>query len=220
METIARSICNASKMGSTAVTEIAQADLELADLAEAEAADGERPSAGRRRQELSWGWLAVALLVAQALSGLVLMFHYRPAVASAFLDLVDLREVSRFGFMRTLHRWGSHAVVLLLWLHLLKAALRGHYASPRHRNWTVGVVLMLLTLLLATTGYLLPWDQDAFWSLAVVVPMADGAAAAEARLLRFYVAHCVVLPVLVAALTVYHLRRTRRDRATDQGSEL
>ncbi len=160
------------------------------------------------------GNLAVFLLLFEAATGIGLMFHYRPVVGLAYLDLVDLREVSGFGFVRGLHRWGAYAAVIAVWLHLLRVALRGAYAPPRRLNWTVGVALMILTLLLAATGYLLPWDQQAYWGIASLSPgtVIDGT-----TLLRFYAGHCVALPLLIAALTYYHLRRARRDAAVGRG---
>lgn len=141
------------------------------------------------------------------------MFHYRPAVDAAYLDLVDLREVSRLGFVRQLHLWGAHAAVILVWLHLLQAAVRGAHAPPRRANWSVGVVLMLLTLLLAASGYMLPWDQEAYWGIATLSPSA-AAGLHESRLLQAYVLHCVILPLMVAGLTLYHIRRARREAAS------
>ena len=163
------------------------------------------------------GNLAVFLLVWEALTGLGLMFHYRPTVDDAWLSLVDLREVSRFGFVRELHRWGAWAAIIAVWLHLLRAGLRRSYTRPGRFNWNVGVVLMVLTLALAATGYLLPWDQQAYWGIAAVSPSAAGAADGPA-LLAVYVLHCVVLPLLAAALTVYHLRRARRDGSVSRES--
>ncbi len=161
---------------------------------------------------MRFGNLAVFLLLLEAATGLGLMFHYRPAIGFAYLDLADLREVSSFGFLRGLHRWGAYAAVIVVWLHLLRVALRGAYLPPRQRNWAAGVVLMILTLLLATTGYLLPWDQQAYWGVATLAPA--GAPHPDGRaLLHAYVWHCGALPLLAAALTVYHLRRARRDGA-------
>ncbi len=161
------------------------------------------------------GNLAVFLLLFEAATGVGLMFHYRPAVGVAYLDAVDLREVSGFGFARGLHRWGAYAAVITVWLHMLRVALRGAYAPPRRVNWAVGVALMILTLLLAATGYLLPWDQQAYWGIATLSPAGDLVATPEARhgrtLLSFYVWHSVALPLLMAALTLYHLYRARRD---------
>ncbi len=161
---------------------------------------------------MRFGNLAVFLLLLLAATGIGLMFHYRPAIGSAYLDVVDLREVSGFGFLRSLHRWGAYAVVIVVWLHLLRAALRGTYAPPRRHNWSVGVVLMVLTLSLAATGYLLPWDQHAYWGIARMAPAGE-ARIDDRALLHAYVWHCLALPLLAAALTFYHLRRARRDGA-------
>ena len=165
------------------------------------------------------GRVAGYLLAFVALTGLGLMFHYRPAVPTAYLDLVDLREVSRFGFLRQLHLWGSHAAVIVVWLHLLRTAVRGAYAPPRRLNWSIGVALMALTLLLALTGYLLPWDQEAYWGVAAL-SLAPGDASPGrdgSRLLAAYVLHTVALPLMVAGLTFYHLRRARRDARNHGG---
>ncbi len=166
------------------------------------------------------GYLAVFLLLLEAATGVGLMFHYRPAVGVAYLDLVDLREVSGFGFLRGLHRWGAYAAVITVWLHMLRVALRGAYAPPRRFNWTVGVALMILTLLLAATGYLLSWDQQAYWGISTLLPFGDAPPeGGQGRmLLSFYVWHSVGLPLVMAALTVYHLRRARRD--DDAASEV
>ncbi len=156
------------------------------------------------------GRLAVFLLIVEAATGLVLMFYYRPTAGTAYLDLVDLREVSRLGFVRELHRWGAYAAVIAVWLHLFQTAVRGAYRAPRRLNWAVGVALMVLTLLLAVTGYLLPFDQGAYWGIAVLSPTGQPVVDAS-MLLAVYVVHCVAVPLLMAGLTVFHLRRARRD---------
>ncbi len=203
---------------STAVTEITRAEVAEAEIVEART--DEPDALDSRRSAVSWGRLAVFLLIAQALSGLVLMFYYRPTIGSAYLDLVDLREVSRLGFLRTLHRWSSHAIVILIWVHLLRVALRAAYARQQRRTWIGGIALMLLTLLLAATGHFLPRDQEAFWSLGAMAPVVSDAARGEGVLLRFYLAHCVVLPLVVAGLSVDHLRRARRARrGPESGSD-
>ena len=166
---------------------------------------------------MRFGNLAVFLLLMAAATGVGLMFHYRPAAGFAHADLVDLREVSGVGFLRSLHRWGAYAVVITVWLHLLRAALRGAYAPPRRLNWGFGVVLMILTLSLATTGYLLPWDQQAAWGLAELSPVGGERRIVDDRaLLTAYTLHCVALPLALAALTVVHLRRARRDAASSR----
>ena len=162
------------------------------------------------------GYLAVFLLLLETATGVGLMFYYRPAASVAYLDVVDLREVSGFGFARGLHRWGAYAAVITVWLHMLRVALRGAYAPPRRLNWTVGVALMILTLLLAATGYLLPWDQQAYWGIAALSPAGEVASDPGRMLLSAYVWHSVALPLAMAALTVFHLRRARRDDDTER----
>src|SRR5438034_10145756 len=74
--------------------------------------------------------------------------------------------------MREIHRWGAHAMVITVWLHMYRVFLTGSYKPPREFNWVVGVTLLLLTLLLSFTGYLLPWDQLAIWAITVGSNMA------------------------------------------------
>ena len=149
--------------------------------------------------------------------------------------------------MRELHRWGAHAMVITVWLHMFRVFMTGSYKPPREFNWGVGVVLLVLTLLLSFTGYLLPWDQLAIWAITVgsnmarATPLAGNGRAALGRaqdsgtstsstrattrasscsargsvgentLLRFYVLHCVGLPLAAAVLMAVHFWRVRKD---------
>src|SRR6202158_313433 len=105
-------------------------------------------------------------------TGLLLMFYYRPTIEYAFTDIMDLREQAPFGIMREMHRWGAHAMVIAVWLHMFRVFMTGSYKPPREFNWNVGVILLVLTLLLSFTGYLLPWDQLALWAITVGSNMA------------------------------------------------
>ena len=87
-------------------------------------------------------------------------------------DIIDLGEQVPLGIMREIHRWGAHAMVLTVWLHMLRVFMTGSYKPPREFNWTVGVILMTLTMFLSFTGYLLPWDQLAIWAVTVGSNMA------------------------------------------------
>ena len=100
-------------------------------------------------------------------TGLLLMFYYRPTLEYAYIDIVDLREQVPLGIMREIHRWGAHAMVIAVWLHMYRVFMTGSYKPPREFNWNVGVILLVLTLLLSFTGYLLPWDQLAIWAITV-----------------------------------------------------
>src|ERR671922_1382613 len=194
------------------------------------------------RLKFTWcmGGLTFFLFLVETFTGLLLMFYYRPTVAYAYMDLVRLAEQVPLGIMRELHRWGAHAMVITVWLHMLRVFLTGSYKPPREFNWVVGVLLLTLTLLLSFTGYLLPWDQLAMWAVTVGTNMAratpllghegpfaeaigvdprydarafllGGRIVGSATLLRFYVLHCIFLPLFAGALMMVHFWRVRKD---------
>ena len=90
----------------------------------------------------------------------------------AYADIVSLREHVPLGIMRQMHRWGAHAMVITVWLHMFRVFMTGSYKPPREFNWNVGVIMLVLTLGLSFTGYLLPWDQLAIWAITVGSNMA------------------------------------------------
>ena len=100
------------------------------------------------------------------------MFYYRPTLEYAYSDIVGLREHVPLGIMREMHRWGAHAMVITVWLHMFRVFMTGSYKPPREFNWSIGVIMLVLTLLLSFTGYLLPWDQLAIWAITVGSNMA------------------------------------------------
>jgi quinol-cytochrome oxidoreductase complex cytochrome b subunit len=118
------------------------------------------------------GGLTFFLFLVETITGLLLMFYYRPTAEYAYHDIVYLRADVALGTMREIHRWGAHAMVITIWLHMMRVFLTGAYKPPREFTWGVGVVLLLLTLLLSFTGYLLPWDQLAMWAITVGTNMA------------------------------------------------
>jgi len=121
------------------------------------------------RLSFTWcmGGLTFFLFLAETISGILLMFYYRPVIEYAFGDIQGLRSHVTLGNLREIHRWGAHAMFFSFWLHLLRVFLTGSYKPPREFNWGVGVILLVLTLLLSFTGYLLPWDQLAIWAITV-----------------------------------------------------
>jgi quinol-cytochrome oxidoreductase complex cytochrome b subunit len=155
------------------------------------------------------------------------MFYYRPSVPEAYEDMKDLEFVVSAGvFLRNLHRWSAHMMVALVFLHMVRVFFAGAYRPPREFNWVIGVVLLVITLLLSFTGYLLPWDQLAYWAITVGTNMADsvpvigpdirflmlgGNTIGEATLIRFYVLHCVALPLTLIMLLAVHIWRVRKD---------
>ena len=100
------------------------------------------------------------------------MFYYRPTAEYAYNDIIALKEHVPLGIMREIHRWGAHTMVITVWLHMFRVFMTGSYKPPREFNWGVGVILLVLTLLLSFTGYLLPWDQLAIWAITVGANMA------------------------------------------------
>jgi quinol-cytochrome oxidoreductase complex cytochrome b subunit len=124
--------------------------------------------------EFTWcmGGISFFLFLVETVTGVFLMFYYRPTIEFAYADIVDLREQVPLGMTRELHRWGAHAMVISVWLHMFRVFMTGSYKPPREFNWNVGVILLVLTLLLSFTGYLLPWDQLAMWAITVGTNMA------------------------------------------------
>jgi quinol-cytochrome oxidoreductase complex cytochrome b subunit len=173
------------------------------------------------------GFITLFLFVILVTTGIALMCYYRPYPAAAYQDMKDLQFVVFMGpFLRAMHRWAAHGMVICVFLHMCRVFYTGSYKKPRQFNWVIGVLLLLLTLSLSFTGYLLPWDQLAFWAITVGTNIGSyapfvgsqlrelllgGHSVGEAALLRFYVLHVAVLPCAVLLLTVVHLWRVRKD---------
>ena len=94
------------------------------------------------------GGVTFFLFLVETVTGVLLMFYYRPTLEWAYNDILALRDVYSLGIMREIHRWGAHAMVITVWLHMYRVFLTGSYKPPREFNWVVGVILLLLTLLL------------------------------------------------------------------------
>ncbi|MGD8375054.1 MAG: cytochrome b N-terminal domain-containing protein [Acidobacteriota bacterium] len=172
------------------------------------------------------GLTAVAFFVL-TITGMLLMFYYHPSVPRAYEDMKDLEFVVSAGvFLRNLHRWSAHTMVALVFLHMVRVFFAGAYRPPREFNWVIGVVLLLLTVLMSYTGYLLPWDQLAYWAVTVGTNMAravpvvgseisfvllGGNQIDENTLVRFYVLHCVFLPLVLFLGIAVHIWRVRKD---------
>jgi quinol-cytochrome oxidoreductase complex cytochrome b subunit len=121
------------------------------------------------RLSFTWcmGGLTFFLFLAETISGILLMFYYRPVIEYAYGDIQGLRAFVTLGVLREIHRWGAHAMIITIWLHMMRVFLTGSYKPPREFNWGVGVILLLMTMMLSFTGYLLPWDQLAIWAITV-----------------------------------------------------
>ena len=195
------------------------------------------------RLRFTWcmGGITFFLFLVTVVTGVILMFYYRPTGEYAYLDMKLLMFDVPFGaFNRNLHRWAAHGMVVTVMLHMLRVFLTGSYKPPREFNWVVGVGLLTLTLLLSFTGYLLPWDQLSMWAVTVGTNMAraaplvghegpfgpelgmtarydarsfltGGTLVGTATLLRFYILHCIFLPLVAAAAMAVHFWRIRKD---------
>src|ERR687893_1362076 len=113
------------------------------------------------------GGLRFFLFLVLTFTGLLLMLYYRPTLEYAYSDIVGLREHVPLGIMREIHRWSAHAMVIAVWLHMFRVFMTGSYKAPREFNWVIGVNLLVMTLMLSFTGYLLPWDQLSIWAVTV-----------------------------------------------------
>ena len=117
---------------------------------------------------LCLGGLSFFLFILLTVTGIFLMFFYRPTAAQAWNDIYTLQTSVTFGLLvRNMHRWAAHLMVLSVFLHMARVFYHGAYKPPREFNWVIGVILLTLTLLLSFTGYLLPWDQLALWAVTV-----------------------------------------------------
>ncbi len=186
-----------------------------------------------RRAELgfkySWylGVISTVLFGSLVLSGVYLMFFYVPSPGSAYGNIQTIQTEVAFGqYIRNVHRWSAHLMVLAVAAHMAKVFYRGAYKPPRQFNWVIGVFLLIITLLMSFTGYLLPWDQLAFWAVTVGTEMAGyspfvgpqvqgvlmgGEVVGSSTLLRFYVLHVAVLPTSLIFVLMIHLWRWRKD---------
>jgi quinol-cytochrome oxidoreductase complex cytochrome b subunit len=177
------------------------------------------------------GGLSFFLFVILTVTGIFLMFFYRPAAvlgnAQAYKDLQSIRSAVYFGdLVRNVHRWGAHLMVLTVTLHMARVFYTGAYKPPREFNWVVGVILLFLTLGLSFTGYLLPWDQLSVWAVTVGTNLAGYSPliATQAKfillgsievgpetLLRWYVFHVLFLPFILVLFLSVHFWRIRKD---------
>ncbi|MGJ5816287.1 cytochrome b N-terminal domain-containing protein [Paludibaculum fermentans] len=181
------------------------------------------------------GLMSFFLFLILVVTGVLLMFYYVPSTTQAYDRMLDLRGTVAFGiFLRNMHRWAAHGMVGVVALHMCRVFFTGSYKKPREFNWVIGVLLFLLTLFSSFTGYLLPWDQLAFWaitvgtSIAAYAPvvgkdiqflMLGDATVGQEALLRFYVLHVAVLPVIVTLLVAIHFWRIRKDGGLSRPEE-
>lgn len=189
----------------------------------------------------TWGLGVISLVLFLLLTatGVALMIYYKPAVDQAYDSMKDIRYVVPTGrFMRNIHRWAAHAMVACVILHMARVFFTSAYKGPRKFNWVVGMLLFVLTLGLSFTGYLLPWDQLAFWAVTIGSEIAQSPRevtdacgitswcdiggiqkqlllgsnhVGQESLIRFYLLHVIVLPLATTLLIGIHFWRIRKD---------
>jgi len=193
------------------------------------------------RMTYSWGLgvASAALFLILTVTGILLMVYYKPATALAYESIKDIHYVVPTGrFIRNIHRWAAHLMVVTVILHMVRVFFTGAYKTPREFNWLLGLGLFVLTLGLSFTGYLLPWDQLAFWAITVGANIAGspvevtdilkithlfdvgafqkelllGASeVGQEALIRFYVLHVIILPLVLTTGLAVHIWRIRKD---------
>ena len=173
------------------------------------------------------GGLSFFLFLVLTVTGVYLMFFYVPSSTSAYTDILAIQSRVAFGLLtRNVHRWGAHLMVFFVFLHMMRVFYHGASKPPRECNWVIGVLLLLMVIALSFTGYLLPWDQISYWAITIGLNMASytpiinvpiqalifgGLEVGQNTLLRFYVLHIMVLPLLTAILLAVHFWRIRKD---------
>lgn len=193
------------------------------------------------RWTTTWG-LGIATLAAfliTLVTGVLLMFYYKPSPEVAYASMKDIHFVVPTGrFIRNIHRWAAHVMVFGVLFHMARVFYTGAYRKPREFNWVVGMALLAITLGLSFTGYLLPWDQLAYWAITIGANIAQspreitdalGITAwfdpgglqrllllgsedvGEEALVRFYLLHVMILPLALVSLLAVHFWRVRKD---------
>ena len=173
-----------------------------------------------------FGSATLFLFVTQAVTGMFLAVYYAPTPDHAYDSVRFIMEEVLFGsFVRGLHHWGASAMVIMIGLHMLQAFLYGAYKPPREVMWMVGVILFLIVMGFAFTGYLLPWDQTAYWATQVGINMVGtvplvgddlarilrgGEMLGALTLSRFFAVHVLFLPALLLTGIALHLFILRR----------
>lgn len=172
------------------------------------------------------GGMAALLIVVQLFTGILLRFYYSPYPAEAYNSVLFLKNQVLFGqFIRNIHYWSGVFMLLIAFLHFLRVFFTGAYRDIRKTNWLFGLVLLMLIVLLNFTGYLLPWDQLAYWAITVSTNLISyfpligeslrtlivrGHELNADTLQTFFTFHTALLPVLLLILVFYHFWRVRK----------
>ncbi len=181
------------------------------------------------RFSYTWGLggISALLVLIQLATGILLLFHYEATVERAYASIQYLEAEVAFGsLVRAMHHWSANLLVITLFLHLLRVFYTGGFKQGRSANWLIGLMLLGLVLAFNFTGYLLPWDQLAYWavtvssSLITYIPLAGdaithfllaGPEVGQAALRNFYALHVAVLPAILLLSMAYHFWKIRKN---------
>jgi quinol-cytochrome oxidoreductase complex cytochrome b subunit len=173
------------------------------------------------------GGITAFLFVVQGVTGILLAFYYKPTPDAAYASIQYIENQVYFGSsIRAIHHWCANGMIVICVAHMLRVFIMGAYKRPRELNWVSGVLLLILTLVFGFTGYLLPWDQRAFWATTVgseiagAIPAIGNLALVYLRvgwnvtgetLSRFYSLHVIVVPLATVAFMGAHFLMIRRQ---------
>jgi len=186
----------------------------------------DRPVPGWINYFYCFGGITFTLFIVQLLTGLLLSAHYNPSEADAYASIQRLDQtVPLGGLLRSVHKWAANLMVVMVLLHMIRVFVTGSYKNPRELTWVAGSLLFMMTLAFGFTGYLLPWDQKAYWATVVGTNMLGsvpffgpqltafvrgGTEVTGQTLLRFYSMHMLWFPVLSALFLWVHFHIIRR----------
>lgn len=167
------------------------------------------------------GSMSLFLFFSQVITGILLLIYYRPTVDEAFESVKFITTTAHMGWLyRQVHAWGANLMVIIVFLHMLRTFVTGSFKKPRELTWVIGVFLFVLTLVFGFTGYLLPWNQLAYWATTVGTEIAGsipvigeplktllrgGSSVGGETISRFFVVHVIILPWVVFFLVAVHL---------------
>ncbi len=167
------------------------------------------------------------MFVLETITGALLLLHYVPTLTGAYPSVQLVTHVVPYGFfVRNLHYWCGQVMVVLVVLHMVRVFVTGSYRAPRHMNWIIGLGMLLGTLFVDFTGYLLVWDDRALWAWTIARNLAESvpgpgplfaallfgpADGGDISLVRIYAWHVFLMPCVMVALMVWHFWRIRKD---------
>ena len=181
----------------------------------------------QRRWWYCLGGLTAFAFVIQGITGIMLAFYYKPTPEAAYASIIFIeKEVYLGSMIRMIHHWSANFMIILCIAHMLRVFIMGAFKPPRELNWVSGVVLLIVTLGFGFTGYLLPWDQRAYWATTVGTEIAGslpiignpalillrvGWNITDLTLSRFYGLHVIVIPVITVVMMGLHFLMIRRQ---------